>query len=700
MRIMEFTPRVKQILQVMLQEDQVISVKQLADHIGLSKRTTQRELEYISSDLKAYDIVFMRKTGVGVWLEGSPEGKARLQADISQGDTYDVTNREERRKRLVLEILRDKGLKKLFHYSSQFGVSEATISGDLEAVGEWLGRHKLFVTRKPGSGISIEGSEESYRKAIRSFIAENIDTKVVRESYDVEERPASPYRILENSSLTNILNDDILKRVVNAVMGMNDERVLTLTESSYVGLVLHISIAINRILKDEIIEENENWTGPIARDADYALAKAIVVRLEEEFQVDIPEIEISYICLHIKGAKHQKIAWNNDKTLEIEKKEMMRLVNEMINAFDKDRAFALRQDEEFIQGLLAHLQPTMIRLLYDMQIQNPVLEEIKQGYAEIYSRCERVAQALEKWTKKAVPESEIGFLTVHFGAAVVRMEAERENIRQVAVGVVCASGIGISRLMSSKLEKTFKDRIAVVAYGKSDVTPYITGKTDFFVSSIPLEAEDDQVVYVNPLLNEEDMEAIRHKVFYYERQPGKEPDGTKFSQQLDTINLIAAQIKTIIKYMGFFQVDKEITFEELVKAVSVESSPYTDQREMIWEDIMNREKIGTQVFAEFGFALFHTRTKGVSRPGFTVCMTKDLSPFTDPYFKGIQVILVMLLPVDEHLKENSAILGHISSALIEDYNFLETISRGEKEEIRALLSEHLSKFFRQYLANM
>jgi len=57
-----------------------------------------------------------------------------------------------------LEILKEKGLRKLYYYSSQFEVSEATVSADLEAIEGWLANYGLIVSRKPGSGISIEGS--------------------------------------------------------------------------------------------------------------------------------------------------------------------------------------------------------------------------------------------------------------------------------------------------------------------------------------------------------------------------------------------------------------------------------------------------------------------------------------------------------------------------------------------------------------
>jgi len=695
---MDLTPRLKQILLIMLREGQVIPVKELAAQIGVSKRTVQRELEYIGSSLKPYHLAFETKTGKGVWLSGSDEDKERLFKELQGADNYDVSNREDRRKRLILEILKDKGLKKLFYYSSRFQVSEATISSDLEAVEGWLGDHQLTITRKPGSGIEVNGTEESYRRAIRAFIEENIDTKVLRESYEVIDGDGGLSPAF--GGMGQILKDDVLKRVVHCIDGMDDKRVMTLTESSYVGLVLHISIAMSRILKNEIIDQQENWSRELPGDDDYHLAQEIVKRLEEEFDAEIPDIEIAYICLHIKGAKHQSIEWNGQKTVEMEQKEMLGLVNEMINAFDNENAFALKQDNEFIQGLLAHLQPTFIRLIHDMKIANPVLNDIKQTYPEIFERSRQAAKVLEKWIGKPVPETETGFLTIHFGAARVRMEGMKENIRQVSVGIVCASGIGISRLMLSKLETVYKDRIKLETYGQNDITPYVASKVDFFVSSIAIKNLDADVIQVNPLLNDQDFEKIRQKIFHYERIPKKEQEETKFTMELEQVNILAMQIKSILRYMDVFKVSNDITFKELVIAVSGKMSPYGDRQGMIQEDIEERERLGSQIFAEFGFALLHTRTKGVIRPSFCVCLPKDMGTFHDPYFKGINVVLVMLLPVDENVKVNSEILGYISSMIIEDYDFLMTITGGDKEEIREVLSKHLRKFFNQYLNKM
>ena len=686
-------------MSILLRRDSSISVQSLADEIGVSKRTIQRELNYIEGSLKTFDVAFRSKTGVGVWLEGTSQEKQRLLNEIEQDDSYDAGNRDERRKRLILQILKEKGLKKLYYYSSQFKVSEATISTDLEAVEKWLNKYQLRVIRRPGSGTATQGSEENYRRAIRAFIDENIDTDMIREAYETEGELQDEQKVSSRNVLRQIFSDNLVDQVVSCIMELQSDRIADLTENAYLGLVIHIAIAINRILENETIEQTKDWMEQFEEDEDYLLAKELVKKLESRFGIQIPEMEISYVCLHIKSAKHEKIQMGRLSAVEFEGRRLQQLINDMIDAFDSDKSYFLKQDDEFIQGLLAHLQPTLIRLTHNLNIQNPVLEDIKQSYSDVYERCRNVAKVLESAVDRQVPEEEIGYLAVHFGAALVRMEGQNEELRQVQVGVICSSGIGISRLMATKIQKLFGKRVELTAYGKNDITPFIIGKTDFFVSSIPVDIKEIPVVYVNPLLNQEDIEEIRKLFYKYERLPKKQKKN-EFIHELEEINQMAAQINTIIKYMEFFKVDNYITFEELLIAIGEKLSPYSDRSAMIREDLWKREQIATQVFAEFGFALLHTRTNGVVRPSFAVCMTKDLQEFKDPYFKGIKIAFVMLIPWDGNEKVNREIFGYVSTLLIEEMDFIDTVLSGRKEEIQNSLSSYLKKFFSRYLAKL
>ncbi len=687
-----FTPRLRQILLIMLENEQTTSIQRLAQQIGVSKRTIQRELEYMESSLRQYHISFQSKTGTGVWLEGSQEEKERLLENLRGSNTIDTADKSQRRKRLILEMLKDRSPKKLYYYSMLFEVSEATISSDMDAVEKWFESFHLQIVRKQGYGVSIKGSEKDYRRAMRSFIDQNMDTKMIRDFY--EDKENSLFELISKKNektMYRILDKNILKRVLTCIVRMKNPRISRLTENSYIGLILHVTIAINRILKKEIIEENEVLLKQIEKDEEYEDAIAISRALELEFEILIPPIETAYIWLHLKGAKQQYVKESLPK-----QNELVSLVNELIDAYDPNIAYILKQDDEFIQGLLAHMEPTLVRLRNGMSITNPLLDQIQEDYYEIYQKCQHIAGIIKEKIGCDIPDAEIGFLAIHFGAAIVRMENEQEQKRKVLVGVVCASGIGISRLMCTKLAKIFKDRVEITPYGKESITPFVEERIDFFISSLPMELEGADILEVSPLLMEEDINAIEEKVYYYERIP-KIKQEEVFTRQLEQINYLAIQIKTILKEMFCMKVDPYIGFEELLVAMTEKLTIYPQRRYQIQQDVMAREHMATQVFPEFGFSLLHAKTKGTVNPSISFCYTKTIGEFQDPYFQGIQVVILMLMPDDEHIKINSDMLGFLTGSFVEDERLIDVIFKGQEGEIRSELSRCLKLYFNQYL---
>ena len=212
----------------------------------------------------------------------------------------------------------------------------------------------------------------------------------------------------------------------------------------------------------------------------------IIMAIEEEFEIEIPAVEVSYICLHIKGAKHEKIQWDGQKINAIENRELRGLLNEMVDAFDPESAYLLKQDEEFIQGLLAHLRPTLIRLDHGMQIQNPVLDDIKQNYTDIYQKCLNVSKVLERFTGKPVPEEQLSFIyrlktgalleaSMRIGAVLAGAgKEEEETVERIAADVGMAFQIQDDILdLVSTAEVLGKP---VLSDEKNEKTTYVTLK--------------------------------------------------------------------------------------------------------------------------------------------------------------------------------------------------------------------------------
>ena len=251
---------------------------------------------------------------------------------------------------------------------------------------------------------------------------------------------------------------------------------------------------------------------PVIEDSDDAdLARRIVTAMEAEFQLTMPPIEASYLLLHIKGAKiryHDSDLW--DLPSNVDESELLRLIDDMIEAFDTRLAYDLRCDDEFLQGLFVHLQPTIIRLQHHLNIINPILDDIKREYADVFQKAKRAANVLSLALQTPVSEDEVGYLTIH----LVRLERIKGNeafTRKVSIGIVCASGFGIARLMMTRLQNKLPKNVQLQAYGSDAVTEAVRKETDFFVSSLPLSLPDADVLFVSPLISPSELHRIRRQ---------------------------------------------------------------------------------------------------------------------------------------------------------------------------------------------
>lgn len=157
---MDFTPRMQQILQRLLSEEDFVSEQALADDLGISKRTVQRELDGTAGALASYGLQLQRKKKAGLKLIGPADGKEKLTANLQTASAMDFTDKHNRRRYLLFEILRDRTPKKLFYYSQLLGVSEATAASDLESLTPWLQKNNLAVLKKQGYGVVLTGSRK------------------------------------------------------------------------------------------------------------------------------------------------------------------------------------------------------------------------------------------------------------------------------------------------------------------------------------------------------------------------------------------------------------------------------------------------------------------------------------------------------------------------------------------------------------
>ena len=697
---MEFTPRIQQILKILLSSGGPVSKQEIADELGVSKRTVQREFEYLELCIRKYHLGLENHKGKGVEIRGNVEDIDRLRENLG-GETYpDAADRDGRRRRLLFELLRDRTPRKLFYYSQLLGVSEATAGSDMDALCPWLEESHLGIVRRPGYGVILEGDERDYRDAMRRFIEETAGRSDAYSSGDITgEIFAEALLDAADSGIYSLLEGDTVRRVDKVLRELNEPKVLQLADSAYAGLVIHISIVIERLRQGAALKSIPPEMGNLEFWDDYDLAVRILEAMEKEFEITIPRGELSYVLLHIRGAKMAYTGEEMEFPADMGDDKLLPMIDRMIDVYDKSIANELKEDEEFLRGLLVHLRPVLIRLSTGLRIHNPILEDIKQEYADIFESCRRASYVITQETGYEVNEEEVGFLAMHFGAAQERVRENKLFTRKVNIGIVCASGFGVARLMMTRLKDKLGNRAILKAYGKGEINKYVISGTDFFVSTMNLDQLPVDYLQVSPLIPPKDLVKIEYKLEDYSHIK-REATATPFNRRLDEAYFLIREIKSIIRRYRRMETSENIRFRELLQFLTMQVTDSLHAAAALRDGIEERERLNSQIFPDLGIALLHCRSGAVREPVFISCTPRGTGNFKDPYFKGIRVALLMAMPVDDDRKMHAEVLGSISGAMVTNPYFLHKIKTGREDEIRAELAEELKCFFFDYLGRV
>lgn len=664
-------PRLNRLLRLLLETEAPTPVNRLAEQLGVSRRTVFREMENLGVLLEPYELTVSPKAGGGIRLEGPPDGRQSL-LEVLRVDEPEPTDKHERLLRLLLELLRSPELQKIYYYAARFKVSEGTISNDLEAASGWLENYRLTLTRKPGLGISVEGAERDFRRALIRLLEYFAAGELLRLAQH------------------GLLDADILEEVCAILRGVHDPRFERMTDSSQSRLAIYLSVVAERIRAGRTLTSGEREE---TDDPPGQLAQRLSDALEASFSISLSDAERSCVEIRISGAREKYIGLEQEEALLMDSFELQRLVYRMIDRFDSSKATELKMDEALVKGLTFHLRSAVVRLRHGLELQDPLLEQIIRSYPDIFKRSRDAAEVLWEEYRSPVSDSEAGFLSMHFGAAVMRLEEQKTQKRTVHVGVICINGIGVSYMMASQIKARFQGDVEVEVSVPEEVGG--ADRFDFCVSSIPFSAVGLTVLETNPILQEGDFERIQAEISknaYFRKNVPDAAVTHDFVMQLKRIELLSRDIRSLLEQFHVVPVETGCSFNELVKLTGYYFGNSPENGGYIYSDLTARERISTQVVGDYGFVLLHARTKGVARPVFSLLLPENI-PFSDPYLQGACAAVVMLAPVGEG--EYGGLLGAISSALVEDTEFLLAVRGGDAPLVRARLEMILMRFLAQ-----
>jgi mannitol operon transcriptional antiterminator len=688
--------RQKELLQTLLLAERPLSYKQLSEIFKLSTRTIQREISSLKPFLASHGLKIGKKIGVGLELKGSQEKIKALKDHLNQTKTKSAYSPEERQEGICYELLISKEPIKQFVFSRNYGVTETTVSHDLDKISPWLDSGGISLIRTPGVGVYLKASEHQRRMMLSRLLHKDVSFE---EWLDLFHEKNEGETIQAQGKLNALIRNRLLKfvhsqniqeieKIVRRVL--NSKSDIVLTDRNYVNLIVHLMLAVERIKEDGILSE---VSGIYQFDSDvYEIAQNIVSELEKELLINIPDIEIEYISLHLAGARVSK--WQEDISEDQEEFTWIELANSFIGAMEYNLKESFQGDNLLQEGLVAHFAPAFNRLKYGLQIHNPMLEKIKERYPEIFKACEKACSFLESKVGYTIPEDEIGYLTMHIGASLIR---KKERLKkQYRAVVICASGLGTSTYLATRIRSEMENLSVEGIVSTNHLSQWLkeNKEVDILISTVNLPfIKNKNIVIVSPFLQKEDISKIQYGLEKVQKQPEYGESSKHTAKQSPAI--------TLAKYgEGMMKILQNLTIYQIVKSkvngipdILYESKSHTaiSKLERLCDDLENREQKGGFVIGSL--AMIHTRSEGVK--DLLVCIFRIEEPvlwFNDNGEEQyVKTILLLAAPKDAP-KEHIKMISEVSAMLIEE-SFIKLLECGTVTEVKHELEAILSKAY-------
>lgn len=504
---MELNRECIEILEYMIEKDDYVNLDELAKKYKITNRGIRYKVDKIESFLLKNGFgYFDKKYKKGIRLTDAFKVKEYIKEFVGEYTPYKyVYSKEERKLFIMLKLLQNNTEVKIKNLEEKLYVSKNTILKELNEIEKELKKYKLLLIRKPRVGIRIDGLEIDKRNAVIDILSKSASSEDIVK-YVSKKSIQSKLNNLQFGTVFEDIDIDFIDTLI-----MKAERALKreFSDEAYGGLITHLAIMIKRVRLEKVIHIPKLDYSFVKSTAEYNVALEMIKKIEEHYDIVVPEMESCYIVIHLLGAKivndeFQNNEDNNESQLQKVIKDMTEYVESIYNIkFEKER-------DGLYQGLLLHLRPSLYRVKYDSKIENPLLDKIKQEQGELFKVVEVACKYLEEFVGKSLGEHEISYIVLHYAAAINRYKHRVGGKTKVIV--VCGSGIGASKMIASKISERFNLDI-VGTYGSRNVNEELKKSCDFIISTIDIVSlNEDEYIKISPLFSESDIRKLENYI--------------------------------------------------------------------------------------------------------------------------------------------------------------------------------------------
>ena len=629
--------RERMILKYLINKQGLVTKKEIADFLNVSVSTIRDDIQMLKQYLKFYPIEIVSVRGSGIQLQAEKEILEKLRDELNFHSSSELDHSSELIYYLLTYRKNYVGLNEL---ADQFYLSRSAIQAELDKLKPLLQKKHVSLHFSKGKGVKLEGDEKQLRALFSEVVSHQthiLDPYGFKSSYKTIQENVAEYLQLETDTIHKHL-----KQVLSEIG-------LSLSDNSFNNLLIHILISIVRIKQGNDLKNN--LLSIIEYPRIYEAVKLLCMNLGKAYRVEFSKSEIDLIYQYLVSSNdlidHEERK-SNDGLYQI----CTQLSQEIIRLVEDIRHFTI-WDENTQNNLELHLIPLANRIINQVNLKNPMMNQIKMEYPDAFGIAYMCNSLFKKYFNHLLSEDELAYLAIHIESMI---EQEEQAIKTI---LVCSQGIGVSQLLASRIQTTFSKIKIIDVIAEHSIKDYDTQKVDLCIATFPIETAIPKII-VSPLISKDDCRRIQQFIEEYSSR------GIKLFNMIHLecmLHLMAENEQSVIQ-----KVSNYLGIKGYVK-------------DDYYENIMEREqKCSTAI--GFRTAIPHASEKTVNES--VICVV-TLDHCIE--WGGDQVDLILFLAIrNEDIKRINLKLRALYQFLYVNKNHEYLLNANSKEEIQTIIN--------------
>lgn len=479
-----------------------ITMEKIAELLHSSVRTVRYDLDLLEEEIREEGLLLKRKARKGIWLENMEEKPNALRnPEVSY-----VFSPKERCEQIIVELL-DRQRCSVDELADRLMVSRNTLLADLKGVQEILGKRNLQYESKRGLGIWAQGDEQDIRDMLIHVFAKSV--------YDFRQYDGKHKQFIGMQQMFCRYAAEIpVQKIAEFFLECLRENGVIENDVPANRMICALVVQTKRLQQGYAIEQENQIDFLSDEGAELERISQEIARGMERFATGFSALtEVQCI---MKELLHSRINfWNSLQQSPIQEMNVkaLAMAREFIEYVQVWLGDIYLDDEELIYNLAMHLQPAIERARYHILLTNPLLVQIRTQYNSLFIVARRAAEQLGNRMGIRLSEDEIGYLTIHLGAAVERRKLRKT--KRLSVLLVCGNGVGTANLLAMTLRNRmpYIDIQKVLSLYKMEEQNL--ADIDIIISTVSLEIPGKAVLRVSPILTEAEIKIIEGQIRYF-----------------------------------------------------------------------------------------------------------------------------------------------------------------------------------------